>query len=792
LKRLTPLSRSWAFYIAVAAGLIAIGLLTFSDFVFGGKTLLFTEFGSDSINIFYPFYILLSDHLREVGIPSWSFRIAMGQDLFPYFGNLLIAPVTWLPKNAIARALVYQHLLYVLATGLIFARFLADRGFNFVSCWLGALLLSFSAYMCAGSCWYFHAQEVVGFTWLMFAAEQAVVRGRWLYLALAVALVALLGSFHLYLCALFLCFYVPFRFVEQYGWQPQLLVRTSILLALVAALGLGLSAIISMDNFYALLNSPRGSGLASKLGRVASYSVFTPGERIFYSTAMLRPFGAEMLGTGDDYYGWYNYFEAPMNYCGLLCLVIVPQVFVGIAWHRRILYGVFFTLITVVTIFPWFRYLFWAFQGEYFRAFSLFCILGIITLSVTAFSRYMEGKPFNLWLLALTILILNAILYLPIDEVERTVNRPPRLTVTIFLLVYAVLLGIGQIARRQTIAGWVIGILSAIELIYFGMTTVSARHAVTKEQLKQRVGYNDRTADVLRDLNAQDSSFFRITKTWGSSPSQSFPSLNDSMVFGFYGTTAQNSFNNANYTKFLMAVEAISAERIDSTSHWSTGLTLGNPLLLIFAGEKYVITPAPEPYEASDYYKLLQRYDGISVFANQMFVPFGLIFSRSLSEATFLQLPTWAKPQALLRTVVFSDVAAVDQSGLQQLTADGLHDEIYGHNLADVIIEHRNTALKIHSFSQTRINGSVHLDAKSILVLQTPYDPGWRASQDGRPAPVLKVDVGLLGVALEPGEHNVELRYRPPFVVVGTVVSLISAVTLLASRLRWPRLRLPA
>src|SRR5204863_4940594 len=116
-------------------------------------------------------------------------------------------------KGAIARALVYQHLLDVLLSGLLFACFLTARGLTFASCLLGALLLSFSAYMCMGSCWYFHANEVVCFTFLLFAAEQAATHGRWVYLVPAVTIVGCLGAFHLYLGALFLCFYVPARLI---------------------------------------------------------------------------------------------------------------------------------------------------------------------------------------------------------------------------------------------------------------------------------------------------------------------------------------------------------------------------------------------------------------------------------------------------------------------------------------------------------------------------------------------------------------------------------------------------
>src|SRR5438094_415993 len=113
-----------------------------------------------------------------------------------------------------------------------------------VVCLLGALLLSFSAYMCMGSCWYFHANEVVCFSFLLFATEEAVGRGHWSYLVLAVAVVGLLGAFHLYLCALLLCFYVPLRLVDRYSWRPWPIARASVLLAAAAVLGVGLGAIV--------------------------------------------------------------------------------------------------------------------------------------------------------------------------------------------------------------------------------------------------------------------------------------------------------------------------------------------------------------------------------------------------------------------------------------------------------------------------------------------------------------------------------------------------------------------
>ena len=775
--------------VFVTLALVVLWLLVYSHFIFGDGTLLYKDVGVDSINIYYPRYVLVSDYIRDEGIPSWSFRVGMGQNIFSSLGALLITPVVWLAKEAIARALVYQHLLYVMVSGLLFARFLASRDLAFTSCLLGALLLSFSAYMCMGSCWYFHADEVVCFTFLLFAAEQAASRGRWIYLVPAVTIVGFLGAFHLYLAALFLCFYVPARLIERFAWQPLPILRTSALLATAALLGVGLGAILSLSSFYGLVNSPRGAGPTSLVGQLSSKPIFGWESSLHYMTAVLRPFGNDLIGTGNDFRGWQNYLEAPMTYCGLVCLVIFPQIFVGSTLRHRILYGFFFGVILVTAVFPWFRYLFWAFQGDYYRTLSLFTVFGIITLGMTAFSRYIEGGRLNLWVLGSTIFLLISILYFPLSAFQSLISPPLRVAATVFLVSYAILLAVGQLVKRPQVVAWIIVALAAIEIVYFDQITVANRPTVTKTELDERTGYNDETVDAVRDINASDKSFFRIRKNRGSGPGM-LESLNDAMVFGYYGTSSYSSFNNLNYIKFLMAVGAMSESDLATDTRWSYGL-VEYPLLSTFACEKYVLTDNPAPFKTAEYYEFVTRYGNKYLFRNQLFLPLGLSFGYYISEDMFLQLPQWAKPLALLNAAVLSNKDAADDLGPAPLTMDDIKYQVIETSLPDIAAKRRSTALNIRSFRQTCIDGTIQLNQRSVLVLQTPFDPGWHAFQDGRVAQVLKADFGLLGVVLNAGGHTVELRYRPPFLYAGAAVSVVSLLIFAASLWRWPRIRLP-
>jgi uncharacterized membrane protein YfhO len=775
------------FHAAVGLVLVVLGLLLYRNFICGDNTLLYIDMGGDSADVFYPSYVLRSEYLRHVGMFSWSFQVGMGQNLFPSLGSILLTPVIWLPKGMIAKAIVYQHLLYVVISGLLFARFLAGRGLTFESSLLGAVLLSFSAYMCMGSCWYFHATEVVCFTFLLFAVGHAVDRGRWPYLVLGVAVVGLIGAFHLYLSALLLCFYVPVRLIERYSWQPLPILRGSVRLAGAAILGVGVSAIVAVSSVYALFNSPRGSGLTPLTRKLSSFPVFGLESHLHYITAALRPFANDLLGTGYDFRGWQNYLEAPMSYCGLLSLVMLPQVFIGAARRVRIVYILFLAAVLIPTVFPWFRYLFWAFQGDYYRTFSLFSVFGVITLAMTAFARYAENQSLNLWVLIGTIFVLMGVLFFPLREVQAVINPGVRLAITIFLLSYAVLLTIGQLLKRQRIVAWIIIALAAIEVFYLDRITIADRLTVTKQELKERVGYNDYTIDAVKDIKANDHSFFRISKTWSSSPA-SDPSLNDAMVFGYYGSESYSSFNDVNYINFLMAVDAISATATERETRWSRGLA-GRPVLLTFACEKYVLIQNPALLPTFQNYEVINQYGPVDVLRNRNFLPLGLAYTRYIPEDLFRQLPPSIKAGALFYAVVLSNKDAANGENLSRMSMQALQDA--ANSGADVISNLRRNALSISSFSETRIEGSIGVNEKTILVFQTPFDPGWHAFVDTDPARVLKVDAGLLGVVLGTGQHHVVLRYRPPFLYSGAFLTLVSFVIFGLSLWRWPRIGLP-
>jgi len=75
-----------------------------------------------------------------------------------------------------------------------------------------------------------------------------------------------------------------------------------------------------------------------------------------------------------------------------------------------------------------------------------------------------------------------------------------------------------------------------------------------------------------------------------------------------------------------------------------------------------------------------------------------------------------------------------------------------------------------------RIDLRVNAPRGGLLVSGEVDYPGWEASVDGTPAPVLRANVAFRGVAVSPGTHRVSFAFVPRSFHAGLVVSLLAAL----------------
>jgi hypothetical protein len=69
--------------------------------------------------------------------------------------------------------------------------------------------------------------------------------------------------------------------------------------------------------------------------------------------------------------------------------------------------------------------------------------------------------------------------------------------------------------------------------------------------------------------------------------------------------------------------------------------------------------------------------------------------------------------------------------------------------------------------------------AEGYLFLSDPFYPGWKATIDGEPVPIIRANYAFRAVELPVGTHRVAMAFRPGLWYTGLAISLLSALVLL-------------
>ena len=97
--------------------------------------------------------------------------------------------------------------------------------------------------------------------------------------------------------------------------------------------------------------------------------------------------------------------------------------------------------------------------------------------------------------------------------------------------------------------------------------------------------------------------------------------------------------------------------------------------------------------------------------------------------------------------------------------------------------------VEIAWFAPERVVLRTRGERGAVVVLTDAYFPGWEATVDGAPAPLLRANLNFRAVAVSAGEHEIEMRYRPAAFRWGLALALVAALACGAALLRGPGAR---
>ena len=637
--------------------------------------------------------------------------------------------------------------------------------------------------MIVGGCWFAFSFEAFNMALLLLSVEQLFSKGKsWLF-PIAIFLICISQPFNLYVYGLFLITYTVIRHVQSNNFTLRSLGLTFIKMAGLGAIGVLLSGPFLLENIVQLLESPRGSGTTSYTHILSSSPMFATADALQLLTGITRFFSNDLVGDGESFYGWKNYLEAPLFYCGLPCLILVPQVFLFLEKRVRVLFISILILWLLPFIFPYLRYAFWLFAGDYYRAYSFFIAFFLLFYALVALDKIITLKRINLTVLAVTVGVLLLLLSYPyfinIDTLKSPDSSPldpSQFTfIIVMLLIYGILIFLMTKPAVATYSMYAFLLAVAVETIYLSGTTINNMEASSTSELLPNTGYQDHTLDALEYLKKTDNSFYRIDKTYYSSPAKWY-SHNDGMVQGYRGTRAYTPFNQQHYILYLQLMGIVKKD-VENESRWAAGLA-ARPVLGSQNRVKYFFAKTNVNPLWSLTCDRLPTFGDVQVFKNKFVLPFGYTYNKFISEREFSELSDFQKDFVSLRACVLKDEDFSKAPGLTMFNLrDTLPVSAYNpDNYRQFVNDVSRDTLQIDQFDDRLLTGKISVPENKMMYLSIPYDDGWQLKVDGNAQRKIILSAGMTGIMLPKGQHQVEMSYHLRYFGVGLILSLAGAV----------------
>lgn len=84
--------------------------------------------------------------------------------------------------------------------------------------------------------------------------------------------------------------------------------------------------------------------------------------------------------------------------------------------------------------------------------------------------------------------------------------------------------------------------------------------------------------------------------------------------------------------------------------------------------------------------------------------------------------------------------------------------------------------LTVDSVKGDTLKGNIHVKEAGVLYIALPYRQGYTVTVDGVETKPLKIGTGLMGVSLEPGDHQISIRYETPGLKAGMLITGLSVL----------------
>ena len=116
----------------------------------------------------------------------------------------------------------------------------------------------------------------------------------------------------------------------------------------------------------------------------------------------------------------------------------------------------------------------------------------------------------------------------------------------------------------------------------------------------------------------------------------------------------------------------------------------------------------------------------------------------------------------------------MDKVGSIDLRHVAVADKQFKDCLGEGVPQDSTAKVQLESYLPNNLKYTVESGKGGVLVFSEVYYPGWKATIDGKEAPIGRVDYILRALRLEPGKHTVELDFHPTSIATTETIAYVA------------------
>lgn len=751
--------------------LLLLGILTiYGAFFLEESYFGYRDVGLDTVDVYVPFYLDLLDSLRDGTFGLWNYQYGLGASILSYQSwlldpfNLVLVPLGLLLGDAhLSLALVIVQALKIALSGLLFDCLLVRYCETPLARILGSLCYAFSGFLILWGQHYWLGGVAVIFVLLLLFLER--LQERWSvsrFLSVSAVTAVCVGwspycGFMMLVCA---AIYMLLRLVHFAGVNhPVRDVAVGVLRLLLPVFCGCLMACVAFVPYllYLLTETSRLSsdGGSSLISSVASYATgFVP--LSWLPLILSRLLGSGLVVTGSAYpedlvvrtelFPYINTYEFVCLGFGVLSLVLLLQ-FAHWVCHdarprERALVVIAALLVLLYCVNDFLPALLNAFSAPKYRSAFALAVPSCIAIAL-GWERRVQARQIArgplIFGLALTVAVLVWSLLVSVDG-----RKLAALYLVIAICGAFLMFRLSRLGHPNAVL-LVLAAATFFSVLMDGFFVTNSRIFCTEDDFPAATEkYSANTMQALEWLHENDSSFYRVEKTyydWGY--------YGDALIEDYRGVNAYNSTGVRGVVSYF---EALWPGVVGNNGATQNYLDVGNALdLTSDLGVRYLLSRERQesPFE------LVGSFGDVNLYRNG---EASMLSGRGgvISESELMELPTAGERRSALaaRISVPDDLAASlpSKDGNETVFADLKIDD--GHAVV----------------------GTAKIIEDTIACLSVPYSSGWRVFVDGAEVETFRANLGFIGFLMPEGTHDLEVRYELPGLEVGGCLSVVGLV----------------